>query len=199
MFTVMVGLEGSGKTRKRRPFSKWYSVMPSTEVIFVTPLGRPAWAKPSTGMRKIVETRRLAGTAFFIKSFAGVITTLTSLMLLPAATSGAKEIETVITAFNSAVAANDSKRIMALFTAGGTYQEGTAQALPIALALAALAPKRLPWDERMPLVITVRKIVFLRADTATVDALQTDSTPSGDTGSWSCVFVLVKAASSWKI
>ena len=38
-FTVMVGFEGSGNISTFRPFSRLYSVIPSTEVTFVTPFG----------------------------------------------------------------------------------------------------------------------------------------------------------------
>src|SRR5436190_6583817 len=39
MFTVIVGFEGSGKSRTLKPFARRYSVMPSTDVTFVTPAG----------------------------------------------------------------------------------------------------------------------------------------------------------------
>src|SRR5258708_3145925 len=43
MLTVIVGFEGSGKTRSRMPLSRRYSVMPSTDVTLETPLGS-CWA-----------------------------------------------------------------------------------------------------------------------------------------------------------
>src|SRR4051812_26957958 len=45
MLTVTLGLEVSGKRRRRSPFGSPYSVIPSTEVILWTPCGRGAcWA-----------------------------------------------------------------------------------------------------------------------------------------------------------
>ncbi len=108
-------------------------------------------------------------------------------------------MEAVIHSFNSAVAANDSKRVVALFTPNGTYKSGAVPALPVAEAMRTIAPKRLPWDERMPLVIEINKVVFPKADTARVEATQTDSSPSGDKRTWACVFVLVKVGAAWKI
>jgi len=42
MLTVTLDWELSGKTKTRRPFSSWYSVMPSTDAIFFGHLGREA-------------------------------------------------------------------------------------------------------------------------------------------------------------
>src|SRR5450631_3161788 len=65
MFTVTVGLLGSGKSRTLRPFLRRYSVMPSTDVIRVIPgkrVGVPGWAPALAGV-----------TAFFagVAAFAG--------------------------------------------------------------------------------------------------------------------------------
>src|ERR1035438_7611039 len=59
----MVGLDGSGNTRKCSPLFKLYSVMPSAEVTFCTPLGRP-WAGHSTGARKTAVTRKKLSILF---------------------------------------------------------------------------------------------------------------------------------------
>src|ERR1039458_4111184 len=59
----MVGLDGSGNTRKCSPLFKLYSVMPSAEVTFCTPLGRP-WAGHSTGARKTAVTRNKLSSLF---------------------------------------------------------------------------------------------------------------------------------------
>src|ERR1035438_3446920 len=60
----MVGLDGSGNTRKCSPLFKLYSVMPSAEVTFCTPLGRP-WAGHSTGARKTAVTRKKLSSLFW--------------------------------------------------------------------------------------------------------------------------------------
>lgn len=138
-------------------------------------------------------------TACFIRSFSGVLTTLASLGLLTAASNGGKDVEAVIQQFNAAVASNDVKRMAALFTAQGTYRAAAGPALPVAEALRRAAPKRLPWDERMPLTISIQKIELPKLGTALVEATQSDSSPAGETRSWSCVFVLVRAGSGWKI
>jgi hypothetical protein len=39
MLTVMIGRDGSGNRRTRRPFGRLYSVIPSTEVIRSIPGG----------------------------------------------------------------------------------------------------------------------------------------------------------------
>src|SRR5579859_7570526 len=51
MLTVMVGLDESGKTRNFKPLSSRYSVIPSTEVTFVTPFGI-VWEKTKEDGRK---------------------------------------------------------------------------------------------------------------------------------------------------
>jgi len=50
MLTVIIGFEGSGKTKNRNPLSNRYSVMPSTEVTFVTPVGKAACALQIVGI-----------------------------------------------------------------------------------------------------------------------------------------------------
>jgi hypothetical protein len=110
------------------------------------------------------------------------------------AASGTREVEAVVTEFNSAVAANDHKRLVALFTARGTYE-----GWPAAEGVQQADAKRLPWDERMPLRISIRKMTFPRPDNAIVNATQSDSSPLGDTRTWTCVFVLVREGSNWKI
>jgi hypothetical protein len=120
--------------------------------------------------------------------------------MLFGATSGSQEIEPLISEFNSAVARNDAQRIVALFTSDGTYRVGASQALPVAQVLPALAPKRLPWDERTPLTISITKIEFPRPGKAIVEATQKDTSAMvGDTRTWSCVFALVRVGSNWKI
>lgn len=116
-----------------------------------------------------------------------------------AASTPNQEIEALLGQFNAAIAANDFKRVSALFTPHGTYQQGNGKALPVADALRQAAPKRLPWDERMPLAISIQKIVFTRPDGAVVEALQSDNSPMLGTRTWSCTFVLVRSASAWKI
>src|SRR5450631_716988 len=67
MFTVTVGLLGSGKSRTLRPFLRRYSVMPSTDVMRVIPgkrVGVPGWAPAFAGV-----AAPFAGVA---ASFAGV-------------------------------------------------------------------------------------------------------------------------------
>ena len=49
MFTVVVGLEWSGKSSTRSPFLSWYSVMPSTDVTRLTPAGRAGAVWASAG------------------------------------------------------------------------------------------------------------------------------------------------------
>jgi hypothetical protein len=119
---------------------------------------------------------------------------LVSVLAAPGATPAAPEIEAVLKAFNSAVAANDSKRVVALFTEQGTYA-----GQPVAVGIRKAAPKRLPWDERMPLRITIQKIVFPKPNRAVVNATLSDSSPTLDTRTWSCVFVLVRVGPGWKI
>jgi hypothetical protein len=66
MFTVITGFEESGNTRKRNPLSSRYSVMPSTEVTLVTPLGK-AFCAPADETKKSADKKRAMGsTAFFI-------------------------------------------------------------------------------------------------------------------------------------
>lgn len=110
-----------------------------------------------------------------------------------------KAIEALLLQFNSSIASNDHPRTVGLFTPNGTYQAGNEKALPVAQALRQLAPKRLPWDERMPLAISIQKITFPRNSTAVVEAIQRDSSPMLDTRAWSCTFILVRSGSGWKI
>ncbi len=61
MFTVIVGFDWSGKSRKRKPFdSSLYSVMPSTLATFVTPLGSGgcACAPMATNRKSEARNRR---------------------------------------------------------------------------------------------------------------------------------------------
>src|SRR5450432_2716527 len=70
MFTVTVGLLGSGNSRTLRPFLRRYSVMPSTDVIRVIPgkrVGVPGWAPAFAGVT--AEAAPFAGVA---ASCAGV-------------------------------------------------------------------------------------------------------------------------------
>src|SRR5216683_2066484 len=50
MFTVIRGLEGSGKSRTRNPLGKAYSVMPPIEAFCWTPVGK-VWAETATVIR----------------------------------------------------------------------------------------------------------------------------------------------------
>src|SRR5437868_2525110 len=52
MLTTMVALDGSGNKRARRPLSRRYSVMPSTEATRVMPLGACAWARLSPAVAR---------------------------------------------------------------------------------------------------------------------------------------------------
>jgi hypothetical protein len=110
-----------------------------------------------------------------------------------AASIANQEIQGLLAKFNGAIGSNNFKEAIALFTRNGTYQVGNDKARPVAEAIRQAAPKRLPWDERMPLAISIQKIVFTRADTAIIKALQKDSSPMLDTRTWSCTFVVVKS------
>src|SRR6185437_1135070 len=58
MLTVILGFDGSGKTSSSSPLESLYSVMPSTEVTLVTPLGSADCAKPVTPISRIAINRR---------------------------------------------------------------------------------------------------------------------------------------------
>src|SRR6266853_300944 len=48
MFTVTLDWELSGKSNTRRPLSSWYSVMPSTDAIFLAiPAAKQSWPATS--------------------------------------------------------------------------------------------------------------------------------------------------------
>jgi thymidylate kinase len=52
IFTVIVDFEGSGKTSSLNPLSNRYSVIPSTDVTFVTSAGNGAIRKKSETIAK---------------------------------------------------------------------------------------------------------------------------------------------------
>jgi uncharacterized protein (TIGR02246 family) len=109
-------------------------------------------------------------------------------------------IESLITEFNSATAVNDLDRLLALFSKNGDYGVGGSAPVAAGTAIRQILPKRLPWDERMPLAMKVQKIQFIRPDVALADAIQSDSSPMmGDSRKWSCIFVFVSVGREWKI
>ena len=55
MLTVTVGLESSGSSNSFSPFSRRYSVIPSTVAILLTPLGS-AKATPWINKQRVVQT-----------------------------------------------------------------------------------------------------------------------------------------------
>lgn len=58
---MMMGFDGSGKSRTDNPLESLYSVMPSTEVTYVTPEGRRRLAcaeSLETGVGKPAENNR---------------------------------------------------------------------------------------------------------------------------------------------
>ncbi len=100
-------------------------------------------------------------------------------------------IGAVIKEFNAAVAVNDFARVSATFAdAAG----------PAAKALRDSAPKRLPWDERTALRITVDQVRLTSRGRAVAEATQSDtSLMLGDSRKWHCTFMMVKSRGSWKI
>jgi uncharacterized protein (TIGR02246 family) len=109
-------------------------------------------------------------------------------------------IESLISEFNSATAVNDFDRLLALFTKDGDYGVGGSTPVAAGTAIRQVPPKRLPWDERMPLAMKVQKIHFIRPDVVLADAIQSDSSPmTGDSRKWSCTFVFVRVGRDWKI
>ena len=130
-----------------------------------------------------------------------------TLLLASALASGAQDggsdksaIESLITEFNSATALNDFDRLFALFAKNGDYGVGGSAPVAAGTAIRQVPPKKLPWDERMPLAMRIQKIQFIRPDVALVDAIQSDSSPmTGDSRKWSCTFVFVRVGREWKI
>ena len=107
------------------------------------------------------------------------------------AESDRADIKAVIAEFNSAVAVNDFARISAVFAD---------DAGPAVKALRDALPKRLPWDERTALRITVDQIRFTGRGQAVADATQSDTAPMlGHTRKWHSTFTMVKSRGSWKI
>ena len=111
-----------------------------------------------------------------------------------------KAAEKLISEFNSAMAVNDSGRLLALFTKDGDYAVDKSEPMAVATAIRQLPAKRLPWDERTSLTIKVKKIEFIRSNVASVDATQTDYAPMlGSLRKWTCTFLLVQIGKDWKI
>ena len=113
---------------------------------------------------------------------------------------GGKAAERLISEFNSAMAVNDSGRLLALFTKDGDYAVDKSEPMAVATAIRQLPAKRLPWDERTPLTIRVEKIEFIRSNMSSVEATQTDYAPMlGSLRKWTCTFLLVQSGKDWKI
>ncbi|MEP6534594.1 MAG: nuclear transport factor 2 family protein [Bryobacteraceae bacterium] len=111
-----------------------------------------------------------------------------------------KAAERLVSEFNSAMAVNDSSRLLALFTKDADYAVGKSEPMAVAIAIQQLPAKRLPWDERTALTIKVNKIQFHRSNEASVDATQTDYAPMpGSLRKWTCTFLLVQIGKDWKI
>jgi hypothetical protein len=100
-------------------------------------------------------------------------------------------IDAVIKEFNAAVAVNDFARVSAVFAN---------DAGPAIQVLRDSLPKRLPWDERTALRITVDQVRFTGRGQAVAEATQSDTSPMlGHTRKWHCTFTMVKSSGSWKI
>jgi hypothetical protein len=95
---------------------------------------------------------------------------------------------------------NDFDRLRALFTQDGEYGVGNSPSMPVSTAIRQLPPKRLPWDERTPLRISVPNVWFMGPDMAVANAIQRDYAPmSGIKRRWGCTFVLLRVGGDWKI
>ncbi|MDQ6663270.1 MAG: hypothetical protein M3Z23_02620 [Acidobacteriota bacterium] len=109
-------------------------------------------------------------------------------------------IKRLISDFNTAEAVNNWERVAASFTKAGTYRSGESSPQPVADALRLRPPKRLPWDERTPLVIEIQSVRLTGADMAEVQAIQSDSSPMmGTSRKWYCTFLLTRVGKDWKI
>src|SRR5258706_15484884 len=71
MFTVMVGFEGSGKSSTLRPLARRYSVMPSTVVTRVTPVGADCPMAGGGTPRAIARARQVSRDLRFMVSKGG--------------------------------------------------------------------------------------------------------------------------------
>src|SRR5215471_12998068 len=66
-----------------------------------------------------------------------------------------RAIESLIAEFNSAMAVSDSNRLLILFAKDGDYSRNGSSPVAAGTALRQARPKKLPWDERMPLAMKV--------------------------------------------
>ncbi len=132
-----------------------------------------------------------------------VVTVLAAAVLAwcaPDAGGDKSVIEKLLSEFNSATAVNDFGRLVAMFAKDGDYGVDGAAPIAAAAAIRQAPPKRLPWDERMPLAMKVQKIRFIRPGVAVADAIESDSSPMmGDSRRWSCTFIFVRVGGDWKI
>lgn len=125
--------------------------------------------------------------------------TLSSECAPPPEDNDRQAIAALVSEFNRAISVNDLDRLRALFTRDGEYGVGNSPSMPISTALRQL-PKRLPWDERTPLRISVPNVWFMGPDMAVANAIQSDYTPmSGITRRWGCTFVLLRVGGDWRI
>jgi hypothetical protein len=109
-------------------------------------------------------------------------------------------IAALVSEFNRAVSVNDFDRLRALFTRDGEYGVGKSPSMPVSTAIRQLPPKRLPWDERTPLRISVPNVWFMGPEMAVANAIESDYAPmSGITRRWGCTFVLLRVGGDWRI
>jgi hypothetical protein len=100
-----------------------------------------------------------------------------------------QSIEALLESFNRAVSRNDSKALHELFVSGADLS-----------AIENRPPKRLPWDERTALTLSVKSIDVSNFGAAEVEAIQGDSMPmTGVTRRWTCRMHLKRTWRGWKI
>ena len=98
-------------------------------------------------------------------------------------------IELLTRDFNHAVARNDSKAIRGLCTSDADLS-----------ALEKRPPKRLPFDERTALTLTIKSIDLHGFRSAEVEAVQSDASPMmGTSRQWTCHFGLKRSWKGWRI
>ncbi len=100
-----------------------------------------------------------------------------------------QSIEALLQSFNRAISRNDSKALHELFVSGADLS-----------AIEKRPPKRLPWDERTALTLSVKSIDVSSFSAADVEAVQSDSTPmTGAARQWTCRMHLKRTWRGWKI
>jgi len=100
-----------------------------------------------------------------------------------------ESIESLLQAFNRAVARNDTKALRELCAGGADLS-----------ALEKRPAKRLPWDERTALAMTVKSINVHSFNSADAEIVQTDTAPMLHTSrEWTCRFTLKRTWKGWRI